>query len=189
MILVLVGESASGKSTVADLLTKKDGSFSKVVTFTTRPIRVGERDGIDYHFISKETFDEFVDKSMFFEHASYREWDYGSAIDFDISENKVIILTPSGARALKRYVMNKPELKDKLLIVYLCVDRRSRMIKILQRGDNIDEAYRRNLSDVGQFDGFNGEADYTIKNENYCKSAEAICDIILDIIEGHYENK
>ena len=44
------------------------------------------------------------------------------------------------------------------------------MTLILQRGDNIEEAYRRSLSDVGQFDGIEGEVDYIINNDGYKKS-------------------
>ena len=57
------------------------------------------------------------------------------------------------------------------------------MINILKRGDDIDEAYRRNLSDVGQFDGFADEADYVIENNNYMKTTEEIYQDIEWIIE------
>ena len=74
------------------------------------------------------------------------------------------------------------------MVVYLWVDRRQRMIKIIQRGDNIDEAYRRNLSDVGQFDAFEREADFTIKNENYKKNAMEIYSELADLIKARREN-
>lgn len=188
MIVVLVGESASGKSTVAKMLEQKQPTFSKVVTYTTRPIRDGEIDGVDYHFITDEKFDELVKQNFFVEHASYRDWQYGIAINFDKNEDKVIVLTPAGARALKTYVEKHTELQKYLMVVYLCVDRRSRMIKIIQRGDNIDEAYRRNLSDVGQFDAFEREADFTIKNENYIKNAMEIYSELANLIKVRREN-
>lgn len=187
MIVVLVGESASGKSTIAKMLEQKQPTFSKVVTYTTRPMRNGEFDGVDYHFITDEKFDELVKQNFFVEHASYRDWQYGTAINFDKNEDKVIVLTPAGARALKKYVRNT-EFENNLIVIYLWVDRRSRMLKIIQRGDNIDEAYRRNLSDVGQFDAFDREADYTINNENYAKSTSEIYSELATLIEARRKN-
>ena len=52
------------------------------------------------------------------------------------------------------------------------------MIKCLQRGDNIDEAIRRNLSDVGQFDGIENEVDIIIENESYKKSIDALSRLV-----------
>ncbi len=188
MIVVLVGESASGKSTVAKILEQEQPNFSKVVTYTTRPMRDGEVDGIDYNFINNEKFNELVAQDFFVEHASYRDWQYGTAINFNKDEDKVIVLTPAGARALRVYAEKHTELQKYLMVVYLWVDRRSRMIKIIQRGDNIDEAYRRNLSDVGQFDAFEREADFTIKNENYKKNAMEIYSELADLIKARREN-
>ena len=188
MIVVLVGESASGKSTLAKILEQKQPNFSKVVTYTTRPKRNGEVSGVDYHFISNEKFNELVDRNFFVEHTSYRDWQYGTAINFDKGEDKVIILTPAGARTFRAYAEKNPELKKYLMVVYLYVDRRSRMLKIIQRGDNIDEAYRRNLSDVGQFDAFDREADYTINNENYAKSTSEIYSELATLIEARRKN-
>lgn len=188
MIVVLVGESASGKSTVAKILEQEQPNFSKVVTYTTRPVRNGEVNGIDYHFISDDKFNEMIEQDCFVEHATYRDWKYGTAINFDKDDDKVIVLTPAGARAFKKYAEKHKELKDNLLIIYLWVDRRSRMIKIIQRGDNIDEAYRRNLSDVGQFDAFDREADYTIKNECYSKDEMKVYCELADLIEARRRN-
>lgn len=170
MILVIVGESASGKSTLAKQFVKDNPSFSRIVTYTTRPKREGEIDGIDYHFVSDEVFDSMVKQGSFVEHASYRGWKYGTAINFGNTENKIVVLTPAGARAFRRYKTIHPELHLNVLVMYLKVDRRSRLIKMLQRGDDLEEAYRRSLSDVGQFDSFEDEADFILENYNYTKS-------------------
>lgn len=144
-MLVILGESASGKTTLLNMFIETNPQYRKIITYTTRPMRVGEVDGVDYHFVSQSTFDELVKQDFFVEHAKYRDWSYGTAkIDCE-KDNAIAVLTPAGFRALKR-------LKYDVTSIYLCVDRRSRLINILTRGDNIDEAYRRNLSDVGQFD-------------------------------------
>ena len=54
-MLVIVGESASGKSTTEKCLCALYG-YKKIVSYTTRLPRDGEEDGVDYHFISMEDF-------------------------------------------------------------------------------------------------------------------------------------
>ena len=172
MILVIVGESASGKTTLARKIEIENESFSRIITYTTRPPRKGEFDTIDYHFVTDEVFNNMVKQGSFVEHANYRGWQYGTAVNFGKDKNKIVVLSPAGARAFKKYIFKHPELELDICIVYLKVDRRSRLIKLLERGDNIEEAYHRSLSDVGQFDGFDKEADVVIYNKNYSKSID-----------------
>lgn len=172
-MIVLVGASGSGKTSVAKELEKR--GYKRVVTYTTRLMRDGEKDGVDYHFLSDEDFDTI--KDCFVEHSTYRGWKYGCDISLKYINNKnsVVILTPKGMRKLKKLYPLYP--KD-VFTVYLDVDRSSRLVKILQRGDDVDEAYRRNLSDVGMFDGVENEADVCIKNDGYVLSVKEIADMI-----------
>ena len=160
IMLVLVGESASGKSSIERELVKKYG-YHKVTSYTTRSPRKNEIDGVDYHFVSEEKFNELSQNGFFAEQATYNGWHYGSAIEDYMEDNVVAVLAPHGLRQIKKI--------DKLDIVsiYINVPRRDRLVKILQRGDNIEEAYRRSLSDVGQFDGIIDEVDYIIDNPGY----------------------
>lgn len=168
-MLALIGESACGKSTIQNILCDNYG-FNKIITYTTRPKREGEVDGVDYHFIAREDYDEKLKNGFFFENASYNGWKYGTARK-DVEGNtdsKIIILTPSG---LRKFKANR---KIDIFSVYINVDRKSRLIKILQRGDNIEEAYRRNLSDVGMFDGIQNDVNWTIDNKNYFLDADIL---------------
>ena len=54
-MLVLMGKSASGKTTIAQKLAMKHG-FHSVVTYTSRPMRKGEIADVTYHYIPKEKF-------------------------------------------------------------------------------------------------------------------------------------
>ena len=161
-MVVLVGESASGKSSIERYLVNNHG-YSKVVSYTTRQPRDGEVDGVDYHFISNEQFLKLEEQGFFAETAVYNGWYYGTAKK-DCTDDKIAVLTPHGMRQLKK-------IKDiKIISFYINVPRRDRLIKILQRGDDIEEAYRRSLSDVGQFDGIKDEVDFIIDNNGYEKS-------------------
>lgn len=161
-MLILLGESGSGKSTIEKHLIENCG-FQKVISYTTRPPRENEIDYIDYHFISKDEFNKLKTQNFFIETNEYNNWHYGIAKK-DCTEtypyNKVIVLTPSGLRQLKK---NAKDIK--FVSCYIKVSRSKRLIRILQRGDNVDEAIRRNLADVGQYDGIENEVDFIINNE------------------------
>ena len=56
-LIYLMGKSSSGKDTVYRELLRDDSlKFKKVVLYTTRPIREGEVDGVQYHFVDEEVF-------------------------------------------------------------------------------------------------------------------------------------
>ena len=163
-MLILVGESASGKSSIEKHLVENYG-YNKVVSYTTREPRESEVDGVDYHFISVEQFYKLKGQNFFAETAMYNNWYYGIAKE-DCTDDKVAVLTPHGLRQVSKL----PDINATSF--YINVPRRDRLIKILQRGDSIEEAYRRNLSDVGQFDGIEDEVDYIICNEEYKRTVE-----------------
>lgn len=170
-MIVLVGESASGKSSIERNLVENHG-FNKVVSYTTREPRQGEIDGVDYHFIDTKKFLELKEQSFFAETAMYNGWYYGTAKS-DCTDDKVAVLTPHGLRQVSKIE------GINVVSFYINVPRRDRLIKILQRGDNIEESYRRNLSDVGQFDGIADEVDYVIDNPNYHLNIEEMTQEVL----------
>lgn len=59
-MIVLVGESASGKSSIEKELIAL--GFNKIVTYTTRPMRKEDVDGETYHFITEEQFNDMIEK-------------------------------------------------------------------------------------------------------------------------------
>lgn len=172
-MIVLVGESASGKSSIEKQLVGKYG-FKKIISYTTRQPRIedGEVDGIDYHFITESEFQKLNNQGFFAETTQYRGWHYGSAKK-DCTNDKVAVMNPHGLRQLSKN-------KDlNIISFYINVPRRDRLIKILQRGDNIEEAYRRNVSDEGQFTGISDECDYTLNNPNYEKTIEEMTNEVI----------
>ena len=188
ILVILCGASASGKTTLANYIVEHTNNFTKLITYTTRPPRPGEVDGVDYYFLTNEKFDELKNAGFFIEYAKYRDWQYGTGVNFDKNENKIVVLTPAGARAF----LNNGDLKDQVRVIYLDVDRRSRLIKLLSRGDNIEEAYRRNLSDVGMFDAFEREADYVLHNNEYRKPVGILASFLMvylssEGVESHFK--
>ena len=96
-MIVLAGASASGKTEVAKELAKKYG-ITKVITTTTRKMRVGEVNGRDYFFVSKEEFEKMLMDNRFVEYTYYNDNLYGSTKD-QIAPNKCVVIDPAGLRA------------------------------------------------------------------------------------------
>ena len=94
----------SGKDTTQKELINM--GMNSVVSYTTRPPRNGEVDGIAYHFITKEEFLEKEKQGFFAETTSYNvasgeTWYYGSAIG-DLTDDKVIIVNPHGLQQIQK---------------------------------------------------------------------------------------
>lgn len=170
-MIILVGASATGKSVVAKQLYDKY-NIKKVVTYTTREMRVGEVNNVDYHFIDKDDFINKMNNDYFIETANYNNNYYGTAYE-DISKDKVLIVEPNGANVYYE------KLKDKVIIFYLQASDEERRKRMEIRGDSEESIRKRLKSDIEYF-GFNkfNHIDLVIHTEN--KTIEEVADIIMD---------
>ena len=84
-MLVIVGPSASGKTQIVQELIKTY-HMEKLVTYTSRAPRVNEVEGRDYHFISKDDFEEKIKNNFFIEYVNYNNNYYGTSFS-DLGEN------------------------------------------------------------------------------------------------------
>jgi len=78
MLLVISGPSGTGKGTLIDLLRAEDPSFAFSVSATTREPRQGEVDGVHYHFMTQERYDQLVEEDAFLEYARVHTGCYGT---------------------------------------------------------------------------------------------------------------
>ena len=78
LLIVLSSPSGAGKSTISRMLLAADGDVTMSVSATTRPIRPGEVEGRDYHFVSQADFARMVDEGEFAEWAPVFDHQYGS---------------------------------------------------------------------------------------------------------------
>lgn len=148
MIYCILGKTACGKDSILKRLSNHP-SLHKVVTMTSRPIRSGERDGIDYHFVTEEDFF----KHEFIEYTSFNNWLYGTPKDsIDISKNHVIVVNPQG---LLSFVDTYGW--DNVAALVIHRGDRDRAIDYLSRDTNasVDELCRRFKADDIDFNVFN----------------------------------
>jgi guanylate kinase len=77
-VFVITGPSGVGKGTLIAALMKRLPALELSISATTRTPRAGERDGVDYHFLSQRDFEERVAAGRFVEHADYAGRKYGT---------------------------------------------------------------------------------------------------------------
>ena len=133
-MLVLVGPSASGKSAIVKCLESKYG-IKKFITCTTRPMRVGEINGVDYFFMTKEEFATRYENDEFIETVYYNGNYYGT-LKKEASVNKVVILEPQGLN-------NFLEKVDNIYSVFLKTDINILKDRMIGRGDSILDVNKR----------------------------------------------
>lgn len=79
VIFVMSAPSGAGKTSISRELLASHPQLRQSVSYTTRPMRSGERDGIDYHFVSRAQFDRMVEEQAFAEWAEVHGNRYGTA--------------------------------------------------------------------------------------------------------------
>lgn len=142
-MIVLVGASASGKTEVAKKLVS-DYGFTKVVTFTTRKKRSGEKNGKDYHFVSESSFQKKINDNFFLEYTKYNDCYYGTSYS-EIGVNKVLIVDPNGLKVYRG-------LNDTSIITfYILGDENIRKQRMMLRGDDPKDIENRLKNDRIQF--------------------------------------
>lgn len=94
MIYYLMGKSASGKDSLYKKLVENIPSINNLVIYTTRPIREGEKDGEEYHFVNKEFLDNNKNKiiEMRTYNTVYGPWSYATLDDGTIDHNKKYLM-------------------------------------------------------------------------------------------------
>lgn len=105
-LFIITGPSGAGKTTIATEILKKEKNLTKVITCTTRPMRAGEKDGVDYKFVSKEDFEKFIRKDMLLERAIVYDNYYGSLRDdvekiMESGKSVLFVVDIQGAMTIK----------------------------------------------------------------------------------------
>lgn len=150
-IIILCGKSSSGKDLIKKKLIKN--GFKGVVTNTTRPPREGEKEGINYYYLSDMEFKNRIANGEMIEYHKYNTefgvWYYGSsANNIDLNKHDyVIVLTLEGAEAYVNYFG-----AENCIVFYIDAPKSIREQRAKERGSfNQDEWDRRVKTDNADF--------------------------------------
>lgn len=168
MILAIMGRTASGKNAIGNALKELYG-YEEMVSYTTRPIREGETDGIDYHFLTMEECQKKLDAGEFLELVQYGGNYYGTGKKeieemCDPSKKCIFVCTPDGAEQIKKFAG-----EENVKCVYVSASQEERMKRYMNREGK---------------GGWSNENVITFRNrtrdeDETFKSATDIADVIL----------
>ena len=99
LMLVLSSPSGAGKTTIARRMLQRNSNLTLSVSVTTRPMRPGEADGVDYHFVDHATFERMVVEKQLLEHARVFGNYYGTPrapVELALSKGREILFDIDG---------------------------------------------------------------------------------------------
>ncbi|GGZ97559.1 guanylate kinase [Ignatzschineria ureiclastica] len=113
-VYVISAPSGGGKTSLVEALMAQDKKITRAVTHTTRAPRKGEQDGYDYHFVTRNRFEEMIGQGAFLEYAQVFDNLYGTSLQevekhTATGQDVVLVIDWQGAEAVKR-IMPEAEL-------------------------------------------------------------------------------
>jgi guanylate kinase len=168
-MIILTGASASGKTEIAKLLAKKY-HIVKAVTHTSRAPRQGERNAVDYFFVTKTEFEQLKKENDFVETTMYNGNYYGTS-KAQVTDFKCVVVDPNG---LKSFIA----LKDPSVVTfYLIASEDTRVRRMTSRGDKKEDIARRIGGDKIDFAPTNiPPTDFKIVTDD--KTLEELADLV-----------
>jgi guanylate kinase len=156
-IFYLMGKSASGKDTIYKKVKEELPELKTIVIYTTRPIREGEQDGVEYFFVDDNRSQELQEAGKVIELREYNTvhgiWKYFTADDgqFDREDHLIAIGTLESYIQLRKYFGD-----EKLIPIYIEVEDGLRLERALSRErmqsePKYEELCRRFLADAADF--------------------------------------
>lgn len=170
MILAIMGRTASGKNAIGEKLKKLYG-YEEMVSYTTRPIRTGEKDGVDYHFLTMEECQKKLEAGEFLELVQYGGNYYGTGkkeIEGMCDPNKkcLFVCTPDGAEQIKKFAG-----EENVKCIYIEAPEEDRLKRYMNRegkggwsNENMIRFQNRTKDEDETFKAAKDIADMVVKN-------------------------
>ena len=137
-LIIIAGPSGAGKTTISEYLRAKF-DIPRVITHTTRPMRAGEQNGVDYYFETDESFAQL----HFFEHVRYGSYQYGSSresLEKSFAKHEIVSLIVETA-GVQTYLKQLPQ---ESVFIYLTVsDQKILGKRLVERGDAPEQIEKR----------------------------------------------
>jgi guanylate kinase len=165
-LYIISAPSGAGKTSLVKALTELDADVAVSTSHTTRAIRPGEMDGVDYYFVDKTVFKTMISDSAFLEYAEVFDHYYGTArssIEARLAEGKDVILEIDwqGARQVRKLM------PDHASIFILPPSRDALRERLTNRGQDDDAVIDRRMRDAISETSHYDEYDYLVINDDF----------------------
>ena len=178
IMVILSSPSGVGKTTLTKKIQQKYQSFKISVSHTTRSPRSNEVNGVDYHFVSKEIFEQLIKNNKFYEYAKIFENYYGTLkenVDQTIQKNDIIFdIDWQGTKQLSKFN------NLKLIKIFLIAENKDELKKrLIKRNQNTDEEIQKRFNSFDEDIKHWNDYDYVIINKNLEVCFKQIENIII----------
>jgi guanylate kinase len=166
-LFTISAPSGAGKTSLVKALTeRKQSSIGVSISHTTREIRSGEADGVDYHFVSEDKFQQMIADDQFLEHARVFDHSYGTArasVEAMLNNDKHVILEIDwqGARQVKQ---KKP---DTVCIYILPPSREVLEQRLIDRATDDRKTIESRMMQADREMSHYGDAEFVVVNEDF----------------------
>lgn len=177
-LIIISAPSGAGKSTVIQRLLKENRNIAFSISYTTRKIRAKEKDGVDYHFISRERFEKMMNTGQFLEWAVVHNNYYGTSKKdtksiLDKGFDVLLDIDVQGARQVASSQF------DLLKIFILPPSREALVARMKKRGDlSLEQTKIRLKAAIKELKAAE-KYDYILLNDSVNKTVKAISNIIV----------
>jgi guanylate kinase len=179
IVYIISAPSGSGKSTLVNVLLELTPHLDFSISYTTRPPRGSEHNGKQYHFVSRQEFEQMIAADEFLEHASLYGTDYyGTARRFlreaEQKGNDLLLdIDVQGAAQIKQ------RLPDAVSIFVLPPDRKTLEGRLRKRGEDSEQVIDRRLDEARrEIENYN-KYDYILINDKLEESSDGLQAIVL----------
>ncbi|MCG8624953.1 MAG: guanylate kinase [Proteobacteria bacterium] len=189
LMLALSSPSGAGKSSISRALLAHDSGLHLSISVTSRPIRQGEVDGEDYHFVSKPAFEDMVKQGAFLEHALVFGNLYGSpkaTTEQQLVRGRDVLfdIDWQGTQSLKA------KMRDDLVTVFILPPSFQELESRLRRRgrDSEEDVVRRMAKAADELSHF-AEYDYIVINTDFDHSVQQVLKILAaERLKRHRQN-
>jgi guanylate kinase len=174
---VITGPSGVGKGTLIRALLERFPDFRLSVSATTRKPRPGERDGVDYHFLSGEEFQRRLEGGEFLEHAEYAGNRYGTLrSEIKRADGPLVLeIEVQGARQVRDAL---PEAKQ---VFIAPPNEKALRARLATRGTDTPEQVERRLETARRELEARDEFAYVVVNDRLEKAVDELSDLVATI--------
>ena len=177
-IIAIMGEAGTGKDSLMQEILKLKPEFHEIISCTTRPMREGEAEGVNYYYYTPEQFGDRVLHDEMLECTVFNDWFYGTSYDSVRSDCiNIGVFNPTGVESL----LARPDVDVK--VVRVVAEDKTRLIRQLNREEwpDVREIVRRFNADWMDFDGI--EEDFECIKISNGQGADLVANPMLVIAE------
>ncbi|HSS71914.1 MAG TPA: guanylate kinase [Casimicrobiaceae bacterium] len=176
-LFVIAAPSGGGKTSLTRALLEREPAILLSVSYTTRPPRPGETDGVDYHFVTPERFRELKDAGEFLEHAQvHGNWYATSSTwlkrQIEAGQDVLLEIDWQGAAQVRKLVPASVQ------IFILPPSLASLEERLVRRGQDDEQTIARRINAAREEIRHCGEFDYVIINQEFASALDDLSAIV-----------